>query len=238
MSKSNSIITRCGLENKSNILEYEITTANVEVFLRSKIQLINDGLIQKKADPHPIDPARIKVRCIQIGRNFAPLYIMLPDGAVPRQEYNPDLPSIYLNNDEDVRVPIKKWYYEYLARFMFRNKDIDAIHSRMVQRDLGIRRPEEVKQFVYHARPRLKTITNDHGVKVTNLYMMLNPAPLFHEMLIDKNNPNSRFITEITNFNVLEDNVARFDVRRTVDRKKKNKNQREIDAVSERMGNS
>lgn len=237
MGKS-TITTKSGLENSSNKLLFEINTSNVEVFLKKKFQILNEALEKTKKDTNRVDPNKIQVRGVKLGRNFCPLLLILPEQAINRAQYDPNISSIFRNDDEDAAVPVKKWYYEAIAKWLFPKDDVNGIRSHMIQKQLEIVRQDDVKNFIYYSKPRRKTVVTADGREVSNLYVWLNPYTLFHDMLIDTGNPNSRFTTKIVDFTVLEDNVTKFSVEREVIRRKKDKSKQGFDALLSRIASS
>lgn len=234
---SKSIRTKCGVEAKQDKLLFDLTTTNVKIFLQGKIANINNGLTNNKVQTDLVNPNDIRVCALRIGKNFAPLFVMLPDAVIDKKQYNPNIPSIFLDSMEERSVILKPWYYKLFVRWMYSKKDSELVRSRMVQRQLGITRPEDVKTFMYYATPKIKTVTNDNGEKVSNLYVILNADTIFHDMLVDIDRPNSRFTSTIRNITMMENNAAKYEIEREINTRKKNYDTKDIEAIADKMAN-
>lgn len=225
--------TKSGLQSTNAFLPYDISSSKVELFLRKKFQFVNNELQRNNVKMETVNPEKVNVRGIQIGRSFAPLILTMPETVLIRQSYDPNLPEIFQNEDDDA-AKLKPVYWKMLSKWMFTKKDAEDFRSRALQRQLGVNNPNDVREFIYFTKPRLKSMETEYGRR-SIVMVIIDPGVLFHDMLVFEEFPNQRFETRIHDFTILEDNEAVYEVYREVIKRKHNKQDKDIEAVGRMM---
>lgn len=202
----------CGIRFKSkwgktpevDRLEFKITSSELETFLRSKIDELNNSLVRNNVQVDMINTSDMYVRAIEVGKKFAPLIVMLPPEVLNRSGYNPNIPEIFQNNDNGF-VPLKRVYWEMLRRYTFSKRDVDAIRSRNIQRHLEIRRQDYIREYVNFSTPKIIYRDKDKGI-IDKVAVITDPNPMIHEMLVNEFARNERFSTTMVDITVFKQN--------------------------------
>lgn len=216
----NTIATRCNLQESTKKLQYDITTENVKKYLDSKFEFINKGLKNKNV-PN-VNDIDVNIRTLKIGKNFLPFIVVLPDDVLDRASFDPNTPSVFRPEDDDDAVRLKPYYYHFLANYMYSKEDIGYFGSSSWRRAAGNPPAGNIRVLKKYARPAIETVPESNGQKTTMVLVILDPIKIFHEMLIDNNNPKQRFTTFVTEMQSVGEGSYNFTVSREVIKKNKN----------------
>lgn len=209
MSNSGGIgfISKWGERPNTSKLEFTITSAKLEAFLRAKFQFVIDGLVRKNVNVDFPDVNNISVRAMGIGDYFAPLVVTLPPEILNQSQYNPAIPEVF-QNDNAGYVPIHEVYYRLLQRFMFSKRDVDAIHSSAMRRNLRIHRQDRIREFVTFTTPRVIYSDERDGnnrKQIRGVCIFLDPSPMIYEMLRNDIKPTVKYRTSYVDIKVYKD---------------------------------
>ena len=215
---TNTIKTRCNLNESTRKVQYEIRTEYVEKYLNDKFKFINDALI--KRGEKGVESITVNMRSLRIGKAFFPFIVMLPESVLDRFNFDPNTPSVFRPEEDDDAVRIKPYYYRFLSNYMYTKEDVNAFNSTSWQRQAGIRSASNMRILRRYSRPAIESMNTQNG-KSISVMVLLDPLKVFHEMLIDDNNPNQRFSVFIEGMQEVEDNNYIFTVSREINKRNK-----------------
>lgn len=227
----NTIKTRCNLPESTRKVQYDIRTEDVKKYLESKFDFINKGLKIKGVD---VESINVSIRSLKIGKNFLPFIIVLPDTVLDRGSFDPNTPSVFRPQDDDDAVRLKPYYYHFLANFMYSKSDIEYFGSSNWRRMAGNPPTKSIQILRKYAKPAIETISDQNGGKITSVLLILDPIKIFHEMLVDNDNPKQRFSVFIADLVDVGEGSYNFTVSREVSKKNKN-DAKELDALIRRL---
>lgn len=216
----NTVSTRSGLRESGNKLEYEITTTEVAMYLRSKFKMIEDALNAKGYKNVPsIKP---EVSSIRLGKHYAPLFVLLPKEVLSLKDYNPDIPSVFQpDRDTSDGAWLKQEYYALLFCYMYKRDDINAFRSGELRRQAGITNSRDMETLFKYSTPKITKSADENGAESLTVILILDPVRVFHDMLTDIQNPKQRFRVEISKTEKIDDRSYMYTVERLVKKKKK-----------------
>lgn len=216
----NTIETRCGLQESTKKVQYDITTEHVKKYLESKFGFINNGL--KNKGVKGVNPIEVNIRNLKIGKNFLPFIVVLPEDVLDKTSFDPSTPSVFRPEDDDDAVRLKPYYYHFLANYMYSKEDINFFGSSNWRRMAGNPTAGNIRVLKKYSRPAIETISGANGERTSTVLVFLDPIKIFHEMLIDNSNPKQRFNIYVTDIQNIGDSNYNFTISREVIKKNKN----------------
>jgi hypothetical protein len=235
----NFIRTTSGAQPKKDTpLNFDLSTQYIQKWIREKFRSVNDALVKANANDVPqINYEDIKIKTINFSNKFAPLLLTMPGSVLDRNNYNPNIPEMFQNTDEQ-SVPLRSYYWKLLSNWMYSKKDAEEFRSRQLQRALGVTDRNDVETFIYHTKVRVKSIDDGMGNKVRVVLVELNPERIFRSMLANADLPNQRFDIAIANITYTGNDDCIYEVGRSVTKRKKDKFSKEADKIARIMENA
>ena len=198
------IKTRAGVIPDENGMPFSITTEAVEKYIQKKV----DTVMQKAGK----DSFSVRVITTEAGRNFLPFMVLLPMEAVESKKKNSsDIDAIFNPKDNDRTVKLQPEIFKLFQAYCYDPKDSQAFDSDEWRRSRRVARgTANVLK-----RSRLPRITSLNGGKMKVCMFLLDPLRVFHDMLVDANNPQKQFTVTIEDWKKRSDGNYNYKLTRS-----------------------
>ena len=220
MVSNNELITRSGLKPNERELPYSITTSDVESYLQKKVDLVTDMIrTQNKKNNKTIGQIDVRVYTTEAGKSFLPFVVLLPMSVlVDTKNENKDVLSMFRADDRDRSARMYDPISKLFAAYAYNSSDEKAFFADDWRRARGVTRDTSP---VLKSLRTAKVISLDNG-KVQQVSFMIDPIRVFHDIL-KMDNDKRDFKIEISGWQKIESGEFRYDVKRVINRGKKQK---------------
>ena len=216
-----TIKSRANINPKERKLPFDVRTDDVQKYLEDKFKFINTALTRR--GEKDVVPINVRIRNLKIGKSFFPFIVMLPEAVLDKSNYDPNTPSVFRPEEDDDAVRLKPYYYKFLSNYMFTKEDVNVFNSSSWRRQAGITSNSNLQILRRYSRPAIESVNTEKG-KYVSVLVFLDPLKIFHEMLIDDNNPGQRFSVFIDDMQEIEDNKYIFSISREINKRSKESN--------------
>lgn len=207
---------------------FEITTLEAEKFLSEKLEQI----ISRSNDMN--EDIKLSLVTLTFGKKFKPFVALLPLSILKgKKNSNDEELSMFNPNSDSGILKIKDSVYKFLVYYMFNKNDSKMFFDRNWRSALGISETS-ARKLNSMRMPQTININRQKYVMV-----LLNPITVFHDMLVNIDNPGERFSVEEIRGERIDDKNFKYSMVRLPKNKKKNKKD-EMDIAAElnrRLGN-
>lgn len=221
----------CGVDPENDEMSFKLTTDDVYKFLDERLGILLEKLRTTGKYNLPDSLSDFKVISIKAGKKYAPLILFLPtslsekEARKGKKNSNDDsVPEIYKVNENDGTQKMIYEFYQFFKMFMYTREDIDSFKSSQVRSTLGISNSlvPVLKQL---STPTIQPFGGKRGdVKSTNaILLMIDPIRVFHEMLVNKTNPNEQFKIFIDHVEKIKDSSFKYEITRKRQKKETTK---------------
>lgn len=173
---------------------FDINTADAEHFLQRKIDQIVSKMKSEGKDQLPVDVKLITTRC---SKKFMPFVLVLSATALKSSNKKKNHNELGMFNPEssDSIAKLKNEFYQLVGAYMYNKNDEQAFFSNDWRRELGV----TLKTAHFLKANRTPKIQSWNKGKDEYIMCILDPARLFHDMLVDLDHREERFrITDMT----------------------------------------
>lgn len=175
-------------------IPFDINTADAEHFLQRKIDQIVSKMKSEGKDQLPVDVKLITTRC---SKKFMPFVLVLSATALKSSNKKKNHNELGMFNPEssDSIAKLKNEFYQLVGAYMYNKNDEQAFFSNDWRRELGV----TLKTAHFLKANRTPKIQSWNKGKDEYIMCILDPARLFHDMLVDLDHREERFrITDMT----------------------------------------
>ena len=175
-------------------IPFDINTADAEKFLQKKIDQIVSKMKSEGKDQLPVDVKLITTRC---SKKFMPFVLVLSATALKSSNKKKNHNELGMFNPEssDSIAKLKNEFYQLVGAYMYNKNDEQAFFSNDWRRELGV----TLKTAHFLKANRTPKIQSWNKGKDEYIMCILDPARLFHDMLVDLDHREERFrITDMT----------------------------------------
>ena len=225
--------TRAGVRpvEDDGVKDFKITTIDAEKFLSEKLEQV----LTRNKEP-AIDDISLSLITIKFGRKFKPFAVLLPKSVLKGKRGNNNELEIFNPSSKPGSARVKDTVYMFLASYMFTKDDSHVFFNREWKSSMGIS-DTNAEKMNFLRTPRVVTISNNREYVV----VLLNPKLVFHDMLVNLDNPTEKFDIGDMYAERIDDKNWRYELKRIPGGSKKKKNKKDdVDIASElikKLGN-
>lgn len=214
--------TRAGLQPTATETPFQITTEKAEEYLQKKFDAVTQ--MMRKEGKQQSD-VKVILLTMSFSKKYKPFILITSKNVLKdrNDKHNDEEASIFNPEATERLAKIKDEYYVIFKALQYNEADEKAFFSHEWRNALKI--SLKTSQFLKeHRRPKLQRFNKNRNEYVA---CMIDPMRLFHDMLVDLNDPNGnqKFNVDVGEVEKIKSTNYRYDVYR-YSPKAKNKNNR------------
>lgn len=227
-----------GLAPEKTDLAFAITTTDAQRFLQEKVNNLVKTMRLQDVNQEDVEVILFSTK---MTKKFVPFMILLPKSVLKNKGEKKVRNEISYFNPEDSgssNASVKEPFWNLLKCFIYDKADEQAFFKNTVRQQLGLSM-ESANRIKANRSPKVVKL---NGGKCEYVTCFIDPLRLFHDMLVDQNNRDERFLVMVNDTEQIKNDKYKYHVARSLDagfkqnKKGKNLNDKLINELNQKIG--
>lgn len=220
---------RSGAEASNDEIIYKFTTEDAKSYLQKKFNMIK-AAFEKKGVNFP--DIKLIMYNQELGKNFLPFILILPDTVLESRNRNENYNSIFLPDTKEQSARLKKPFFDLLSNYTYNKDDKKAFRSPDWKRRSGVN-GRHTSTLLKYSTP----VKESFGSAGTKVLVFIDPIRIFHDMLVIEGREDQVFDVDIRECKKIENGNYNFKMARVVDMKKSSSTREFYGEIVRRINN-